>query len=272
MDLWDPCRAAAKAKTPRVRYQQLLTEAIVGRSRVRRLAANPVMLTCLCVVHWNEGRLPEGRSRVYRAALADRLAQRAVRGRRLYRSAAREALDRTLAIFEPEGASRVPVETRIAAAEALGRGGDPRLAPGTDAERLLEVPGLDGRRLGKYPVTVEDISGSSRRGATRRASIGLRRVGARRRREAGKALMSGPSSSITRTGRWWGFRGTRRTPTAAGSAGSGVSRSDCRRTRSGNWRRRLNLASILGGKLSRTRSGRTSKEMLTRRPRSGSIP
>ena len=36
---------------------------------MRRLATNPVMLTCLCVVHWNEGRLPEGRSRVYRAVI-----------------------------------------------------------------------------------------------------------------------------------------------------------------------------------------------------------
>jgi hypothetical protein len=36
---------------------------------VRRLATNPVMLTCLCVVHWNEGQLPEGRSRVYRAVV-----------------------------------------------------------------------------------------------------------------------------------------------------------------------------------------------------------
>jgi hypothetical protein len=51
------------------RYRELLLEAISGRARVRRIAANPVMLTCLCVVHWNEGRLPDGRSRVYRAVL-----------------------------------------------------------------------------------------------------------------------------------------------------------------------------------------------------------
>ncbi|MCP4485907.1 MAG: DUF4062 domain-containing protein, partial [Gammaproteobacteria bacterium] len=51
------------------RYRESLTAAIVGRSRVKRLAANPVMLTCLCVVHWNEGRLPEARSRVYRSVL-----------------------------------------------------------------------------------------------------------------------------------------------------------------------------------------------------------
>ncbi|MCP4660452.1 MAG: hypothetical protein GY856_34045, partial [bacterium] len=51
------------------RYRERLLAAIMERPRVRRLATNPVMLTCLCVVHWNEGQLPEGRSRVYRAVV-----------------------------------------------------------------------------------------------------------------------------------------------------------------------------------------------------------
>ena len=60
------------------RYRAALLAAITDLPRVRRLAANPVMLTCLCVVHWNEGHLPEGRSRVYRAvSLADRGAHEA---------------------------------------------------------------------------------------------------------------------------------------------------------------------------------------------------
>ncbi|MBF0629637.1 MAG: SUMF1/EgtB/PvdO family nonheme iron enzyme [Magnetococcales bacterium] len=46
-----------------------LQQAILDRPTIRLLAANPVMLTCLCVIHWNEGRLPEGRSRVYQAVL-----------------------------------------------------------------------------------------------------------------------------------------------------------------------------------------------------------
>jgi len=66
------------------RYRTLLLDAIVTAPRVRRLATNPVMLTCLCVVHWNQGRLPEARSRVYRAVidwlLAARRGQRAARG------------------------------------------------------------------------------------------------------------------------------------------------------------------------------------------------
>ncbi len=63
------------------------------------------------------------------------------------------ARDRTMAIFTVEGAGEVPVKLRITAAEALGQGGDPRLAPGVD--NFLEVPGLDVS-LGKYPVTVEE--------------------------------------------------------------------------------------------------------------------
>lgn len=64
------------------------------------------------------------------------------------------ALEQSMEIFTPGGAAQVPVKDRIAVAEALGRGGDPRLAP--DRSNFLAVPGLKGVRLGKYPVTVEE--------------------------------------------------------------------------------------------------------------------
>lgn len=320
------------------RYRSALLEAIIHRPRVRRMATNPVMLTCLCVVHWNEGRLPEGRSRVYEAVIrwliaartplreeqgwddylarhglarlalammnqeggkrplfdleegaravdavmrrhapdaddeerrrqarrwlrfeclgsgiiqevansrirfwhltfqeylaavqltwrgdgedpekdwwplvsehlddaqwretielfpgclldeggqgrVDTLLERVlgrpgkapdlaaearvagIAGRLLeplkvyqYRpqpeiaKAYSEALKRSMAIFTTEGAAQVPVKDRIAVAEALGRGGDPRLR----GDNLLEVPGTGGWRLGKYLVTVEE--------------------------------------------------------------------------------------------------------------------
>ena len=66
-----------------------------------------------------------------------------------------ELLERSLAIFEVEGAGQVPIEDRVEAAEALGRGGDPRLDAGRDTH-LLEVAGLGGVRLGKYAVTVQE--------------------------------------------------------------------------------------------------------------------
>ncbi|MBF0629874.1 MAG: SUMF1/EgtB/PvdO family nonheme iron enzyme [Magnetococcales bacterium] len=50
-------------------HAQKLEAAILSSHAIRLLAANPVMLTCLCVVHWNEGGLPEGRARVYKAVI-----------------------------------------------------------------------------------------------------------------------------------------------------------------------------------------------------------
>jgi hypothetical protein len=51
-------------------YRRLLRDAILERREIRRLAANPVMLTCLCVVHHNEKKaLPEGRGQVYKAVI-----------------------------------------------------------------------------------------------------------------------------------------------------------------------------------------------------------
>ncbi|MEM7200458.1 MAG: SUMF1/EgtB/PvdO family nonheme iron enzyme [Planctomycetota bacterium] len=75
--------------------------------------------------------------------------------------AVRDAYERALAesmrMFTVEGAEQVPWQVRVAAAEALGRAGDPRLAPERWEENMLEVPGCDGLRLGRYLVTVEEF-------------------------------------------------------------------------------------------------------------------
>ncbi len=65
-----------------------------------------------------------------------------------------EARSLVMGIFEHEGAAKVPVETRIKAAEALGRAGDPRFHHHKRDENWLPVPGMPELRLGKYPVTV----------------------------------------------------------------------------------------------------------------------
>jgi hypothetical protein len=42
---------------------------VVNVARMRRMAKYPVMLACLCVVHWNEKRLPEGKADLLMAVL-----------------------------------------------------------------------------------------------------------------------------------------------------------------------------------------------------------
>ncbi len=46
-----------------------LTEALRSVPEIRRMARNPVMLTALAVVHWNERRLPEQRADLYESIL-----------------------------------------------------------------------------------------------------------------------------------------------------------------------------------------------------------
>ena len=47
-----------------------LLKALESRLEIRRMARNPVMLTALAVVHWNEKRIPEQRADLYESILA----------------------------------------------------------------------------------------------------------------------------------------------------------------------------------------------------------
>src|SRR5947207_9220662 len=47
------------------RHRQELLGALHARIEIRRMVRNPVMLTALAVVHWNERRLPEQRADLY---------------------------------------------------------------------------------------------------------------------------------------------------------------------------------------------------------------
>ena len=46
-----------------------LSQALSSRYEIRRMARNPVMLTALAVVHWNEKRIPEQRADLYESIL-----------------------------------------------------------------------------------------------------------------------------------------------------------------------------------------------------------
>src|SRR5204862_1716563 len=50
-------------------HLEALREALKARIAIRRMARNPVMLTALAVVHWNERRLPEQRADLYDSIL-----------------------------------------------------------------------------------------------------------------------------------------------------------------------------------------------------------
>ncbi len=56
-------------KRNREAYLPELESAVLNMPRIRRMAKNPVMLTCLCVVHWNERKLPEGKADLLAAVL-----------------------------------------------------------------------------------------------------------------------------------------------------------------------------------------------------------
>jgi hypothetical protein len=58
-----------EAPDQRARYTMELTAALDQSPPVRRMASNPVMLTALVVLHWNERRLPEQRAELYDSVL-----------------------------------------------------------------------------------------------------------------------------------------------------------------------------------------------------------
>jgi hypothetical protein len=51
------------------RHLRELLAALEARAEIRQMARNPVMLTALAVVHWNEKRLPEQRPDLYDSIL-----------------------------------------------------------------------------------------------------------------------------------------------------------------------------------------------------------
>ncbi len=133
-----------------------LSAALQSRPEIRRLARNPVMLTALAVVHWNERRLPEQRADLYDSILHWLARSREQRP-------GRPSAERCLALLQeialymqafPVG-RQVQIPRRLAAEEALAvefgeRAGERRTAPEAPsrhaierAERFLDEEELD---------------------------------------------------------------------------------------------------------------------------------
>ena len=68
LDHW--CRVLTfESEDRRAKHHGELLEALRSRPEIRRMAKNPVMLTALAVVHWNETRIPEQRADLYESVL-----------------------------------------------------------------------------------------------------------------------------------------------------------------------------------------------------------
>lgn len=59
------------SRTPEVgaAHHAELERALLAKPEIRRMAKNPVMLTALAVVHWNERRIPEQRTQLYESII-----------------------------------------------------------------------------------------------------------------------------------------------------------------------------------------------------------
>ncbi len=66
---WTACLYPENA-TAAGEHQRQLLEALRAKPEIRRMARNPIMLTALAVVHWNEKRLPEQRAELYESILS----------------------------------------------------------------------------------------------------------------------------------------------------------------------------------------------------------
>ena len=68
LDRW--CQALFRDQPARrAEHLRELKRALASRREIRRMARNPVMLTALAVVHWNEKRLPEQRADLYESII-----------------------------------------------------------------------------------------------------------------------------------------------------------------------------------------------------------
>ena len=69
LNRWATALFPDEEERSRKAYLPELKSAVMNIPRIRRMAKNPVMLTCLCVVHWNEKKLPEGKANLLEAVL-----------------------------------------------------------------------------------------------------------------------------------------------------------------------------------------------------------
>ena len=162
------CEAAyAESERTAQRYFDELLGAVQARTEIRRMARNPVMLTALAVVHWNERRLPEQRADLYSSIITWLSRSREQRP-------GRTTADRTvvllqelaLAMQDDHDGHKTQVSKRSAAEKLAEKIGDGLITEDTvaQAERFLDDEELDsgiivgrGNELAYWHLTFQEF-------------------------------------------------------------------------------------------------------------------
>ncbi|MGD0778653.1 MAG: SUMF1/EgtB/PvdO family nonheme iron enzyme [Candidatus Solibacter sp.] len=98
---------------------QELASAVAARPEIRRLARNPVMLTALAVVNWNERRLPEQRAELYESIVVWLARSREQRPGRESADRCLELLGKLARSMQERSGGRVSELSKETAAETL---------------------------------------------------------------------------------------------------------------------------------------------------------
>jgi len=121
------------------RHRRELVEAVGSRPAIRRMARNPVMLTALAVLQWNNKRLPEQRAELYESIITWLSRSRENRPGRATAERCVELLQELAKSMQDHPDGRQVQVARRWAAEALA----PRFGDVNEAERFLKEEEAD---------------------------------------------------------------------------------------------------------------------------------
>ncbi|MFN7923643.1 MAG: DUF4062 domain-containing protein [Bryobacteraceae bacterium] len=136
LELWSNALHQGK-ETAADAHRAELRRALDEKPEIRRMARNPVMLTALAVVHWNDKRMPEQRAELYDSVLTWLARAREQKPGRLSPEACLDRLSTLALAMQNEPKGRLTQIERGLAADMLAP------MPKKDALRFLETEELD---------------------------------------------------------------------------------------------------------------------------------
>jgi formylglycine-generating enzyme required for sulfatase activity len=138
LDVWTSLLFTDINEDARKKYSASLYQSIRDNPAIRNLARNPVMLTCMAVVHYNERHLPEGRADLFEAVI-----QWLIRAREQFADLGPSTIEDmyrkiALAMFKAEGGPRYRVGL-LNAAEIIKHHFNGSSDRALDFLRLMEI-------------------------------------------------------------------------------------------------------------------------------------